>query len=102
MIKWLGASMKMTAWGMTGAVLAGVDLLAFYVGVHPSIWGGREFSGMIETLMLMLFVYAATPVLLILLVIGMIRKDLLSYIVLAAMLLMVPIIWASRDSNVHA
>jgi hypothetical protein len=59
-------------------------LLVVWVAVHPEMWGGREFEGMGQFIILAIFARACIPVVLICSVIGMIRKDPVAFLVFAA------------------
>ncbi len=69
-----------SVWTVFACCAAVLGLLAFWIAIHPDIWGTREFEGMAQTIVFASLALGSIPVVLVFAAIGMIRKDPLAFL----------------------
>jgi len=69
-----------SVWTVFACCAAAVGVLAFWIAIHPDIWGTREFEGMAQTIVFGSLAMGSIPVVLVLAAIGTVRKDPLAFV----------------------
>jgi FtsH-binding integral membrane protein len=89
-----------SAWTLMACFVAAIGLAAWWATMHPGIWGRHEFEGMAQTLLLAWFSMVCAPVVFVLAVIGMLRKDPLAFVLLVVTGVLTWCFYSRRDTSI--